>query len=235
MIWRMAIGWLLWGRPSLSGRSYNGCPWEHATHGRGDLGRGLPSQHRHPRFHLELNHLWRSGSPLGEWRLVWSEKSLCWDGEILLSTGCCCITTGTWEWPTEELELRMEGGQGSHSECMCVVSHGCGRLDDGRDGGDGWWASGTKPMVGRISGDAGAFPECEVNVLITPDRTTIQVRSSGCGRAGIDRSSWKGLDTGRYEKASVRCPCCLHGAPQTTCQLMDVVAEFAREGELSEL
>ena len=33
--------------------------------------------------------------------------------------------------------------------------------------------------VGRISGDAGAFPECEVNTLITPDRTIIQVRRSG--------------------------------------------------------
>ena len=29
--------------------------------------------------------------------------------------------------------------------------------------------------------------------LMIPDRTTIQVRSSGLGRAGIGRSSWKGL------------------------------------------
>ena len=30
-----------------------------------------------------------------------------------------------------------------------------------------------------MSGDAGAFPECEVNILITHCRTTIQVRGSG--------------------------------------------------------
>ena len=31
----------------------------------------------------------------------------------------------------------------------------------------------------RMSGDAVAFPECEVNTLITPNRSTIQVSSSG--------------------------------------------------------
>ena len=34
-------------------------------------------------------------------------------------------------------------------------------------------------VIGRMSGDAGVFPECVGNTLITPDRTTIQVRSSG--------------------------------------------------------
>ena len=53
--------------------------------------------------------------------------------------------------------------------------------------------AGQSQVVGRTSGDAGAFPECVGNTLITPDRTTIQVRSSGKGRAGIGRSSWKGL------------------------------------------
>ena len=33
--------------------------------------------------------------------------------------------------------------------------------------------------VDRMSGDAEAFSECEVNTLITPDRTTIQVCNSG--------------------------------------------------------
>ena len=33
-------------------------------------------------------------------------------------------------------------------------------------------------LVGRMSEDAGEFTECEVNTLIAPDRTTIQVRSS---------------------------------------------------------
>ena len=39
--------------------------------------------------------------------------------------------------------------------------------------------AGQSQWVGRMSGDAGEYPECEVNTLITPDRTTIQVRSSG--------------------------------------------------------
>ena len=38
--------------------------------------------------------------------------------------------------------------------------------------------------------------------MITPDRTTIQVRSSGLGRAGIGRSSWKGLS--RYAMRRLR-------------------------------
>ena len=39
--------------------------------------------------------------------------------------------------------------------------------------------AGQSQVVGHMSGDAGAFPECAGNTLITPDRTTIQVRSSG--------------------------------------------------------
>ena len=39
--------------------------------------------------------------------------------------------------------------------------------------------AGQSHVVGRMTGDAGAFPECVGNTLITPDRTTIQVRSSG--------------------------------------------------------
>ena len=39
--------------------------------------------------------------------------------------------------------------------------------------------AGQSQVVGRRSGDAGAFSECVGNTLITPDRTTIQVRSSG--------------------------------------------------------
>ena len=37
---------------------------------------------------------------------------------------------------SEVLELRVEGGQVSHSWCMCVVSHGYGGLGGGRDEGD---------------------------------------------------------------------------------------------------
>ena len=72
----------------------------------------------------------------------------------------------------------------------------------------GWMGAGMEVVVGRhagqiqgvgrMSGDAGSFPECEVNTLITPNRSTIQVRSSGYCRVGIDRSSWKGLNTGRH-------------------------------------
>ena len=36
--------------------------------------------------------------------------------------------------------------------------------------------AGQSQVVGRMSG---AFPECVGNTLITPNRTTIQVRSSG--------------------------------------------------------
>ena len=39
--------------------------------------------------------------------------------------------------------------------------------------------AGQSQVVGRMSEDAGALPECVWNTLITPDRTTIQVRSSG--------------------------------------------------------
>ena len=79
---------------------------------------------------------------------------------------------------------------------MCVVGHGCGGLDGGRDGDGGWYAFGTMPGVGSMSEDARAFPECAVNTLITPDRTTIQVRSSGLGQSQMCRSSWNSLDHG---------------------------------------
>ena len=67
----------------------------------------------------------------------------------------------------------MEGGRVSHSWCMCVVVMAM----------VGWMVfgkhAGQSQVVGRMSGDAAAFPKCVWNTLITPDRTTIQVRSSG--------------------------------------------------------
>ena len=69
----------------------------------------------------------------------------------------------------------MEGGRVSHSWCMCVVVMamvGGMKLVLGKH-------AGQSQVVGRMSGDAGAFPECVGNTLITPDRTTIHVRSSG--------------------------------------------------------
>ena len=87
----------------------------------------------------------------------------------------------------------MEGGRVSHSWCMCVVVMAMvGWMGAGMELVLGRHA-GQSQMVGRMSGDAGAFPECVWNTLITPDRTTVQVRYSGWGRAGIGRSSWKGL------------------------------------------
>ena len=72
--------------------------------------------------------------------------------------------------------------------------------------------AGQSQVVGRMSGDAGAFSECVGNTLITPDRNTIQVRSSGLGRAGIGRSSWKGLtrDATRRLRFVVHTICWLH-------------------------
>ena len=73
----------------------------------------------------------------------------------------------------------MEGGRVSHSWCMCVVVMAMmGWMRAGMELVFGKHA-GQSQVVGRMSGDAGAFPECVGNTLITPDRTTIQVRSSG--------------------------------------------------------
>ena len=54
------------------------------------------------------------------------------------------------------------------------------------------------------------------DTMMTPDDTTIQVRSYGLRRLLDSRSFWKDLNTGSHEKAPVRCPCrrlaTLHGA-----------------------
>ena len=73
----------------------------------------------------------------------------------------------------------MEGGRVSHSWCMCVaIMAMVGWMGAGMELVLGRHA-GQSQVVGRMSGDAGAFPECVGNTVITPDRTTIQVRSSG--------------------------------------------------------
>ena len=62
-----------------------------------------------------------------------------------------------------------------------------------------WQACKTKPGgVDRMSGDAGAFPMCVEGTQMTPDNTTLQVRSSGYGRAVIGRSSREDINTGRH-------------------------------------
>ena len=73
----------------------------------------------------------------------------------------------------------MECDRVSHSWCMCVVVMAMvGWMGAGMELVLGKHA-GQSQVVDRMSGDAGAFPECVGNALITPDRTTIQVRSSG--------------------------------------------------------
>ena len=42
--------------------------------------------------------------------------------------------------------------------------------------------AGQSQVVGRMSGDAGSFPECVGNTLMSPDRTTIQVRRNATRR-----------------------------------------------------
>ena len=73
----------------------------------------------------------------------------------------------------------MEGGRVSLSWCMCVVVMAMvGWMGVGMELVLGKNA-GQSQVVGRMSGDAGAFPESVGNTLITPDCTIIQVRSSG--------------------------------------------------------
>ena len=66
----------------------------------------------------------------------------------------------------------------------------------------GWSHMGRWQRISRLRVDS-----------MIPDHTVVQVRS---GRGGIGQSFWKGLSTGRHEKARVRCPCrrlaTLHGA-----------------------
>ena len=62
-------------------------------------------------------------------------------------------------------------------------------------------ASGGWSHVGRCR----SIPRVRGDTLMTPDRTALQLLCSGYGRAGIGRSSWKVLSTGRHEKAPVRC------------------------------
>ena len=73
----------------------------------------------------------------------------------------------------------------------------------------GWVGALMEVMVGmhagqggahHMSGDAGAFSECKVNTLMTPDHTAFQVHNSGQGRAGISPSSGEGFIMGWHWK-----------------------------------
>ena len=67
---------------------------------------------------------------------------------------------------------------------------------------------------------------------MTSVRTAFQVRISGQGRAGIDRSLWEGHSTGRHEKAPVRLPCsplaAIQGDPRTLLLLL-LLSSYAIE------
>ena len=70
----------------------------------------------------------------------------------------------------------MEGGRVSHSCCMCVVVMAM----------VGWMGTGMELVLGKHAGQSLVvgrmsehFQSVFWNTLITPDRTTIQVRSSG--------------------------------------------------------
>ena len=78
-----------------------------------------------------------------------SARTLAWKAVGLVTVGVCVVVMAMVGWMGVGMELVL----GKHV--------------------------GQSQVVGRMSGDAGAFPECVGNTLITPDRTTIQVRSSG--------------------------------------------------------
>ena len=113
----------------------------------------------------------------------------------------------------------MEGGRFSHSWCMCVVVMAMvGWMGAGMELVLGKHA-GQSQVVGCMSGDAGAFPEC---VWEYTDYTRSYHHPGAQFWVGSSRN-WSVFlerpNTGRHEKAPVRCPCsrlaALHGAPRT--------------------
>ena len=78
---------------------------------------------------------------------------------------------------SEALELHVEGGRVSHN---WYIYHGYGGLGGDGDGGGGWYACGTKPG-GSIVERCQSTSQVRGDILMTPDHTAIQVRSSGLG------------------------------------------------------
>ena len=80
--------------------------------------------------------------------------------------------------------------------------------------------------VGRMSGGARTHPEFQVNIPMTLDIIAFQVHSSGYSRAGIGWSYREDLNTGRHEKAPVRCQCsrlaALHGVMKCYYMLLEM-------------
>ena len=70
-------------------------------------------------------------------------------------------------------------------------------------------------VVGRMSGDAGALPDCrDADDNRSHRLSCVQLLLGLSRRIGWP---WEGLDTGRHEKTPVCCPCsrlsALHGDP----------------------
>ena len=69
----------------------------------------------------------------------------------------------------------MEGRRASHRWCMCVVYHGYGEFGGSRDG----MLAGQSQGDGRMTGDAGARPVCEVETLMSSYHTAFQGAAFG--------------------------------------------------------
>ena len=121
---------------------------------------------------------------------------------------------------SEALELCVKDGGVSHSWCMCVVgSHGYGGLDEGRDGGNGWYACWSKP------GELIACRQMPKHIprarKYTDDTRSLRrpVEHLWVGSIWNWSVSCKGLNTGGNEKAPDRCLynrlATPHGAPRT--------------------
>ena len=80
---------------------------------------------------------------------------------------------------SEALVLFVIGGRVSHSWCLCVVGHGYGGLDGGRDGGGGWYVCGTKSGSWSHVGRSRSTSRVRGDALMSPDHIAVQVRSSG--------------------------------------------------------
>ena len=78
----------------------------------------------------------------------------------------------------EALELYVEGGRVNHSWCMCVHDHGYDGLGEGKDGGGGWYACGTKPRGRKHIGRYQSTSRVRGDTLITPDHIAFHVGSS---------------------------------------------------------
>ena len=79
----------------------------------------------------------------------------------------------------------MEGRRVSHSWCKCVVGHSyVGSGGAGMEMVADRHAEQSQEGVGRMSGDAGALPECKIWTMMTPDLTAFLL----CCRGRVGRN-----------------------------------------------